>query len=100
MAGVPPHHRHRPPWSSLRSSRASFGHARPSLGAGRRVDHVGVDTTAGELAVGEKPSAKPLPYLCLSDVWGPTDSRFQLSVGVGLRPSSFISNLDAIFEKS
>ena len=35
-----------------------------------RVDHVSVDTTTDELAVSEKPLARPLPYLCLSGVWG------------------------------
>ena len=70
LVGVPPRHRLRPSWSSVRSSYASFGHARPSLGVGGRVDHVSVDTTASELTVGEKPSARPLPCLCLSSMWG------------------------------
>ena len=79
LVSIPPRHCRRPPWSSVRSFHASFGHARPSLGAGGRVDHVGVDTTAGELTIGEKPLAGPLPCLCLSGVWGRLTHRSRLS---------------------
>ena len=67
---------------------------------GGRVDHIGVVTTTGELAVGEKPAAKPLPISVSLTCGAQLTRGSQLLVAVGLRATSFILDLDAIFEKS